>query len=180
MSNRNVLKIVAGVMLAASLPAGAQVLGGGLGGAVGGAVGGGLGQGIHGHGGLTGAGSLDAPDASVATGKVRDGAKQAGQRTRDKAKNTTDATRSRVQEAKGSASSAASADAALATQPGGGMLDGGASAGASKRAFGREASANGNAATTGAVSRDGIAGSSTGQANASVQKSAPAEGSSAQ
>ena len=41
--NRNVLKIVAGVLLVASLPAGAQVLGGGLGGAANGA---GAGHGI--------------------------------------------------------------------------------------------------------------------------------------
>ncbi len=83
--NRNVLKIVAGVLLVASLPAGAQVLGGSLGGAANGALGGGLGQGIHGSGGIMGGGSITGPDVTGAAGKVRERAQQAGERTQDAA-----------------------------------------------------------------------------------------------
>ena len=63
---RNTLKIVAGVLLVASLPAGAQVLGGGLTGAAGGMLGGDIGaSGIHGAGSLAGNAGLGA-DGSLA------------------------------------------------------------------------------------------------------------------
>jgi hypothetical protein len=193
MKNRNVLKIVAGVLLVASLPAGAQVLGGSIGGAANGALG---------SGGIMGGGSITGPDVAGTAGKVRERAQQAGERTKDAASNTAGAVRSRVDETRGSASataqgsaaagaSAAQGAAGAATQSGnttvngaassttapqGGVLfDGASSAGMEKQVLGRDVSASGSAASTGRADRSGINASGAGQADASVKKSPSAQ-----
>jgi hypothetical protein len=199
MNNRNVLKIVAGVLLVAALPAGAQVLGGNLGGAANGALGGGLGQGIHGSGGIMGGGSITGPDATGVAGKVRDRAQQAGERTRDTAGNAAGAARSRVEQTQGSVSGAAQATTSTAAasgsgaagmaqsgtaaangaaassataQQGNGLLYSGAtSANAERSVPGRDVSASGAAASEGAFDRNGLRNSTSGQADASVKKS---------
>jgi hypothetical protein len=200
--NRNVVKIVAGVLLAASLPAGAQVLGGNLGGAMNGALGGGLGQGVHGNGDIMGGGSITGPDAGGIAGRVRDHAQQAGQRTKDAATNTAGAARSRVEGARGSASATAQATGSAATAAGSGaagtasqsgnaattgaatppmntqqdgvLFGGSTSASAEKHTLGRDLSASGAAASEGGVDRSGLRGSSSGQAGVSAKKSDPA------
>lgn len=172
--NRNVSRIVAGVLLAASLPVGAQVLGGGggLGGAVNGTLGG---QGIHGAGGIMGNGSIARPDVSGTTDKVRDGAKQAGKRTKDAATGKADAVRSKVEETRGAASVAG--QGAASAQDGALLLDGATSANAEKRALGRDISAAGGAASSGRADRDGLANSTSSQTDVSVKKAeaAPAQ-----
>ncbi len=169
MNNRNVLKIVAGVLLVASLPAGAQVLGGGLGGAANGALGGGLGQGIHGSGGIVGGGSITGPDAVGAAGKARDRVQQAGQRTKDaagKAKGAVDSARSGNGTVNGAASSSASRDGLL--------LDGATSGGIDKQVAGRDVAASGSGAATGRADRSGLDTSVAKQADVSAKKSEPA------
>ena len=70
--HRNVLKIAAGALLMASLPAGAQVLGGSLGGGVNGTLGSRLG-GFGIHGASSAAGSANAGiDAADTFGAARD------------------------------------------------------------------------------------------------------------
>jgi hypothetical protein len=200
--NRNVLKIVAGVLLAASLPAGAQVLGGSIGGAANGALGGGLGQGVHGTGGIMGGGSITGPDVAGTAGKVRERAQQAGERTKDAASNTAGALHSRVEGTRGAASATAQGSAAAgataaqgtagtatqsgnatangaassATAPQGGVLfDGASSAGMEKQALGRDVSVSGSGASSGRADRSGINASSGGQAEASAKKSPSAQ-----
>jgi hypothetical protein len=181
--NRNVLKIVAGALLVASLPAGAQVLGGNLGGAASGALGGGLGQGIHGSGGIMGGGSITGPDVAGTTGKVRERARQAGEHGKDAATNATGAVRSRAEHTQGSASGAAgvatqagtaangAAASSAGAQPDGVLLGGATSANAQRKVVGRDVSAGGAAASEGTLDRNGLRGSASGQADASVKKS---------
>lgn len=167
--NRNVL-IVAGALLVATLPAGAQVLGGGVGGAMNGALGGGIGQGIHGNGGFMGGGSIDSPDVAGKAGKVRERATQAGERTRETAANTAGAARSQVQKARGSAS-ASGAVASSATAQDGSLLFGASSAaGAQKQVLGRDVAAAGNATSNGGADRTGFSNSTAGDAGVSVKK----------
>jgi hypothetical protein len=191
---------VASVLLVASLPAGAQVLGGGLGGAANGALGGGLGQGIHGSGGIIGGGSITGPDAVGAAGKARDRAQQAGQRTKDAAAETKGAVGARVEQARGaatatgyatgSAGAAAGRGAVDSAQSGNGAVNGAASSSASrdgllfdgatsgsldKQVAGRDVIANGSAASNGRADRSGLDAGLSKQANVSAKKSEPAE-----
>jgi len=202
--HRYVLKVVAGALLVASLPAGAQVLGGGAAGGLNGALGGGLGPqglggaggaGAWGHGGLDGAGTL---------GSARDRTQQLGGRTRDAAGNAAGATRSRAEAVRGN--SAASVDAAQSAgvsaarntaepasqhgtsatpaaaagpgatmQPEGGLLaGGGGSAGAEKHAFGHDVTALGSADSQGSADRSGVRYSGNGKADVGVKKNEPA------
>ena len=97
--NRNVVKMVAGALLMASLPAGAQVLGGGLGGAMSGTLGGTLGGGgINGAGSAAGNGAFD---TSGTFGSLRDRTQQAGGRTHEAAASATGNARSRLDSARG-------------------------------------------------------------------------------
>jgi hypothetical protein len=198
--NRNVLKIVAGVLLMASLPAGAQVLGGGLGGAANGALGGGLGQGVHGSGGIMGGGSITGPDAVGAAGIARDRLQQAGQRTQDTAAQAKDATRSKVGQARGAATAtgqatataganagrgaanaaqsgngAANAAASSNASQGGLLFDGATSGGFEKQALGHEVSADGSTTAAGRADRSGLDASTSKQAQVSARKSEPVE-----
>jgi hypothetical protein len=201
-NNRNVLKVVAGALLLASLPAGAQVLGGGLGGAVNGTLGGSLGGGgINGAGGIAGDGAFD---TSGTFGSLRDRTQQAGSRTHEAAANATSNARSRIDSARGatdatvqSAHSASvnagrrAADSAnttqqgatqpaatsatpAATQPGGLLLNGSGSASAEKHAMGHTVSAQGSGDSTTSADRSGLFNGTSGQAGASVKKDEPA------
>lgn len=199
--NRNVLKIVAGALLMAALPAGAQVLGGGLGGAVNGTLGGSLGGGgINGAGSAAGGGAFD---TSGAFGSLRDRTQQVGSRTQDAAANAKGSAGSRVDSARGAtdatvqgAHSASvnagrrAADAASTTQgatqsttqsttqpgaaPSGVLLNGSGSAGAEKHAMGRTVSAQGSGDSTTGLDRSGLFNSTNGQAGASMKKDEPA------
>src|SRR6185295_1374262 len=100
--HRNVLKIVAGTLLMASLPAGAQILGGSLGGAANGAFGGTLGS----AGSLNGAAGANGNagfDASGAFGAARDRTQHAAGKTRDVAGNAFGVASSRVESTRGAA-----------------------------------------------------------------------------
>src|SRR5512143_3581030 len=93
--HRNVLMIVAGVLLMTSLPAGAQVLGGSLGGGINGTLGGRLGgAGVNGN--ASGAANAGI-DASGTLGAALDRTHQAATKTRDVAGGAVGATRSRVE-----------------------------------------------------------------------------------
>jgi len=196
--NRNVLKIVAGALLMASLPAGAQVLGGGLGGAVNGTLGGSLGGGgINGGGAASGGGAFD---TSGTFGSLHDRTQQAGTRTHDAAATATGNARSRIDSTRGAtdatvqgahsasvdaghraADSASAAPSTAqpsttppATQPGGLLLNGSGSASAEKHAMGRTVSAQGSGDSTTSADRSGLFNNSNGQAGASVKKDEPA------
>jgi hypothetical protein len=197
--NRNVLKIVAGALLMASLPAGAQVLGGGLGGAVNGTLGGSLGGGgINGAGSAAGSGAFD---TTGTFGSLRDRAQQTGGRTHEAAASATGNARSRIDSTRGatdatvqgahSASVNASrraSDAAnttqqgatqpsatpAATQPGGLLLNGSGSAAAEKHVAGRTVSGHGGADSQTGVDRTGLWNNSNGDAGLSMKKDEPA------
>jgi len=197
--NRNMLTIVTGALLMASLPAGAQVLGGGLGGAVNGTLGGSFGGGgINGAGNAAGGGAFD---TSGTFGSVRDRTQQAGSRTHEAAATATGNARSRVDSARGAtdatvqgAHSASvnagrrAADSANQTgqaapqgaeqsntQPAGGLLlNGSGSASAEKHAMGRTVSANGSGESSTSADRSGLFNSTNGQAGASIKKDEPA------
>jgi hypothetical protein len=196
--NRNVLTIVAGALLVASLPAGAQVLGGGLGGAVNGALGGSLGGGgINGAGSLAGGGAFD---TGGTFGSLRDRAQQAGSRTHEAAASATGNARSRIDSARGAtdatvqgahsasvnagrhASDTATATqgatlpgaAPVATQPGGLLLNGSGSASAEKHLAGRTVSGHGGADSQTGLDRSGLWNNSSGDAGLSMKKDEPA------
>jgi hypothetical protein len=191
-----VVKIVAGALLLASVPAGAQILGGGAAGGLNGALGGGLGAqglgaaggaGAWGRGGIDGAGTFDA---------ARDRTQQLGARTHEAARKAGGATRSGAQAAHGrtaaSAEAAQSAGASAArsaepqapavpaapatgAQPGSGLvLQGGGSAGAEKQAFGHDVSALGSADSQGSADRSGVHYNGNGKADVGVKKHEPA------
>jgi hypothetical protein len=197
--NRNVLTIVAGALLVASLPAGAQVLGGGLGGAVNGTLGGSLGGGgINGAGSAAGSGAFD---TAGTFGSLHDRAQQAGSRTNEAAANAKGNAQSRIDSARGATdatvqtahsagvnASRKAADSAsttqqgatqpaatpAATQPSGLLLNGSGSASAEKHAMGRTVSAQGSGDSTTSADRSGLFNSTNGQAGASVKKDEPA------
>jgi len=188
--NRNVLKIVAGALLMASLPAGAQLLGGGLGGAVNGTLGGSLGS-------AAGGGAFD---TNGAFGSLRDRAQQAGSRTHEAAASATGNARSRIGSARGAtdatvnaahsagvsagrqAGEAASTQqgasqpgaAPVTAQPGGLLLNGAGSAGAEKHVAGRTVTGHGGAASQTGVDRSGLWNNSNGDAGISMKKDEPA------
>jgi len=200
--HRNVLKITASLMLVATLPAGAQVLGGG--GALNGALGGGfgapgIGGTLNGSTGATGNGSFD---ATGVTGAARERAQQAGGRVRGAATSTTEATRSKAETARNSVAThadvaqAATAEAGHSAgesvtaagndasqeasptnpQPQDGLLLGGSgSARAEKRALGRTVSADGNGASETRADRSGVHNTSAGKSDVSVKKDEPVQ-----
>jgi len=198
--NRNVLTMTAGALLLASLPAGAQVLGGGLGGAVNGTLGGSLG-GISGAGSAAGSGAFD---ATGTFGSLRDRTQQIGSRAHDAAANAGGSARSRIESARGAtdatvqgahsasvnagrrAADAANAtqgtgegaaqtgNAAAATPPSDLLLNGAGSAGVEKQALGRTVSAQGSGDSSTSADRSGLFNSTSGQAGASVKKDEPA------
>lgn len=200
--HRNVLKIVAGALLIASLPAGAQVLGGGLGGGLNGALGGGLGgAGVNGAG--SAAGNANAGiDASDTFGAARDRARQVGGKTREVAGSAVGTASSRIESTRGaadasvqttqSASTRASRRAARAaaqgstsveqtsaaqanTQPSGGLLlNGAGGASAERHAMGRTIAADGVAGSQTSADRSGLANSAYGQGRVSMKKDEPA------
>ena len=201
--HRNVLKIVAGALLIASLPAGAQILGGSLGGGANGALGGALGGGGGRIGGAgSAAGNANAGiDATDTFGAARDRAHQTASKTRDVAGNTVGATRSRVDSVRGtteaSAQTASSAgvktshraaraaarartsaeqDSAVQTsaQPSGGLLlNGSGGASTEQRIMRRNIAADGAAGSQTSANRSGIANSSYGEAGLSMRKDPP-------
>src|SRR5881394_3174265 len=193
--NRNVLKILAGSLLLASLPAGAQALGGGLGGAAGGTLGGTLGgANING----AGAAAIGADfDASGSFGAVRDRAQQVGGKTRQVAGRAVGTARSGVESARGAADAsvqtahsasvnashsveadgaaqAGSASQASIQPSGGAQLSGSGGAGAEQHAMGRNVKAEGAAGSQTSADRSGLANSSDGQVGLSVNKDEPA------
>jgi len=202
-TNRNVLKIVAAALLMASLPAGAQVLGGSLGGAANGTLGGTLGGGrIGGYGAGSAAGNANAGiDASDTLGAARDRTRHAASETRNVAGSAVGATRSRVESTRGAAdASAATAssvgaktghraeraaarartsaaqDSAVQTsaQPGGGLLlNGSGAASADQHVMRRTVAADGAAGSQTSIDRSGIANSNYGEAGLSMKKDAP-------
>ena len=199
--HRNVLKIVAGALLMASLPAGAQILGGSLGGAANGTLGGTLGAGRIGGAGSAAGNANAGIDASDTLGAARDRAQQAGGKTREFAGSAVGATRSRVESARGAtetsvqtANSAAaktshraqraaartrtSAEQSTAvqtgTQPSGGLLlNGSGGASAEQRVMRHTIAADGAAGSQTSADRSGIANSANGAAGLSMKKDAP-------
>jgi hypothetical protein len=192
-----VVKIVAGTLLVASVPAGAQILGAGAGGGLNGALGGNLGaQGLGAAGGA-GAWGRGGLDGSGTFTSARDRTQQLGDRTHQAAGNASGATRSQAQALQGrtaaSAEAAQSAGASAArsaaqteaqpdapaspatVQPGSGLLlHGGGSAGAEKQAFGHDISAMGSADSEGSADRTGVRHNGNGKAEVGVSKQEPA------
>jgi hypothetical protein len=198
--HRNVLAIVAGAALIASLPVGAQVLGGSLDGAANGTFGGTLGgAGVNG----AGAGSVSGHagvDASDSFGAARARARQTAGEGRDVAIGAYGATSSRVDSARGtagatvdtthSAGARASRRAARAasetrsstsightsaaqadTGSNGGLFANGAGeARTEQRAMGRSIAAEGAAGSQMSADRSGLASSGYGEAGLSMNK----------
>lgn len=171
-AHRYVIKIVATTLLAASLPATAQVLGGGAGGGLGGAVNGALGP--HGIGGAGGAGGggYGSIDTTGTLGSMRDRSQQAGSRIRDKATASAEATKNvAVNEGREAAETSPpatpQADRNLS-------LDGGGDVSAEKRAAGRNISALGSGNAQGSADRSGVQYGGGGQAGVAVRKDEPA------
>ena len=195
--HRNVLSIVAGTLLMASLPAGAQVLGGSFGGAMNGAFGGPLGgAGVH-----SAAAGNAGVDASRTVGATRDRASQAAARGNDIAVGAYGEASSRVESTRGTAAasvetahsagmrgvrqsrraarSAAQASTSVAetgaaqasTASNSGVLVSGASEGqVEQRALGRSVTAQGAAGSQTSADRSKIATGTYGEAGVSVQK----------
>ncbi|MEO8465288.1 MAG: hypothetical protein ABI640_08095 [Gammaproteobacteria bacterium] len=199
--HRNVLKIVAGALLMASLPAGAQILGGSLGGAANGTLGGALGGGrINGAG--SAAGNANAGiDASDTFGAVRNRTQQAGGKSRELGGSAVGTTRSHIESVRGAsqasvetasstsvktgrraaraaerARTSTAADGVVATsaQPSNGLaLNGSGEASAEQRVMRRTVAADGAAASQTSVNRSGIANSADGEAGLSMKKDGP-------
>lgn len=200
--HRNVLAIVAGAALMASLPVGAQVLGGSLDGAANGAFGGTFGRADMG-GAASAAGHADI-DASGAFGATRDRARQAAGESRDVAIGAAGSARSRVDSTRGTAGAAVDAThsvgarasrraarAAYEAQPnasvgqdssvytntapnGGVFVDGAGEARAEQRAMGRNVAVDGAAGSQTSADRSGFASSGYGEAGLSMTKQQPA------
>jgi hypothetical protein len=199
--HRNVLKIVAGALLMASLPAGAQVLGGSLGGAANGTLGGTLGGSRIGGAGSAAGNANAGIDASDTFGAARARTHQAASKTRDVAGSAVGTTRSRVESTPGaadtSAETAASAGAKTShraaraaarartsaeqesavqtsTRPSGGLLlNGSGGASAEQHVMRRNIAADGAAGSQTSANRSGIANSAYGQAGLSMKKDEP-------
>jgi hypothetical protein len=199
--HRNVLKIVAGALLVASLPAGAQILGGSLGGAANGTLGGTLGGGRIGGAGSAAGNANTGIDASDTFGAARARTHQAASKTRDVAGNAVGAASSRVESTRGAADAsvgtAASAGAKTShraaraaartrtsaeqesavqtsAQPGGGLLLNGSGAGSAEQHVMRHTvAADGAAGSQTSANRSGIANSSSGAAGQSMTKDKP-------
>jgi hypothetical protein len=194
---RNVLKIVAGALLLASLPAGAQVLGGSLGGAANGTLGGTLGGArIDGAASAAGHAGFDASDTF---GAASAGARQAGSKTHETAGRAVGAAHSRVESTRGGAEASvqtahsagvrasrraarraartgasASAEqrgaAQIDTRPSGGaLLNGAGEAHSEQHAFGRSIAAQASADSQTSANRSGLSSKTDGQAGVSTQ-----------
>lgn len=191
--HRKVLSIVAGTLLLASLPAGAQVLGGGVGGAMNGTLGGPFNRtGIHG----AAAGNAGV-DASDTVGAARDRAARTGNRGRDIAAGAYGTASSRAESARGAAaadaataqstgvnagrraarsasqtSTIAQADAAQASTASsdGAFVGNAGGAGIEQRAMGRRIAADGAAGSQTRGDRSTVTSSSYGEAGVSAQK----------
>ena len=203
--HRNVLAIVAGAALMASLPVGAQVLGGSLDGAANGAFGGSLGGfGVEGAGAASAAGRADI-DASDTFGSARARARHAAGEGRDVAIGAAGTARSRVDSTRGSVGAAVdtshqvgarasrrAARAAYEAQPSvsveqgsaleansasnGGVFAGGAGEfGAEQRVMRRNVAVDGAAASQTSADRSGLTSSAYGEGGLSVSKQQPAE-----
>ena len=199
--HRNIVKIVAPVLLMAALPAGAQVLGGNLGGAANGTLSGTFG-GTSVHGAARGAGHAGV-DASGLRGRADDigartrevGARAAGSaRSRvDSTRGTTDATAHTAHSVGADASrrpvdsaaqarnstaqnAAAQSNVQPSVQPNSGLLlNGSGSAGTHQRAMGRSVSAESAADWEASGDRSQLAGSAASQTDVSVKKDGPAQ-----
>ena len=197
---RNVFSIVAGALLMASLPAGAQVLGGSVGGAMNGALGGRLaGAGFDGSASAAGNAGFDASGAfGAAHGRMH----QAGDTTRAIGGRAVGSARADVATARGmtetsvqtahsagarvsrraarsaaqtSASAEQSGFAQANTQPGGELLlNGSGGASTEKHAFGRTIAAEGVAGGETSADRSGVTSSAFGQGSLSMKKDEPA------
>lgn len=192
--HRNVLSIVAGALLLASLPAGAQVLGGGVGGAMNGALGGPFNR-TDIHGAAAGNAGVDASDTVRA---ARDRAARTGSRGRDVAAGAYGTASSRTESARGAAAadvatahsagvnasrraarsasqtntSVAQADAAQATTASsdGALVGNAGGAGVEQRAMGRSIAADGAAGSQTSADRSTVTSSAYGEAGVSAQK----------
>lgn len=201
--HRNVLAIVAGAALMASLPAGAQVLGGSLDGAASGTFGGTLGRAdVGGAGSVSGHAGIDASDSF---GAARARARQTAGEGRDVAIGAYGATSSRVESARGTAAatvdtthsvgarasrraaraasetrSSTSIGQASAVQADTGsngslFVNGAGEARTEQRAMGRSIAAEGVAGSQTSADRSGLASSGYGEAGLSMNKPQPAE-----
>lgn len=202
--HRNVLAIVAGAALMASLPVGAQVLGGSLDGAANGTFGGSLGGAqVNGAGAASAAGRADI-DASDTFGAARARARHTAGEGRDVAIGAYGATSSRVESARGTAAatvdtthsvgarasrraaraasetrSSTSIGQASAVQAdtgsnGGLFVNGAGEARTEQRAMGRSIAAEGVAGSQTSADRSGLASSGYGEAGLSMNKPQPA------
>lgn len=161
MNKRMMNILVAGALAAATIPASAQLLGGGIGGALGGQAGGQMGPGIGGMIGGSGEGRFG---ADPQLGGVREGLGRARTATSDAAARGAETGKARAGAVKDHAASAASGDRSL-TAAGGGSVE--------KQAAGRNVRAGGN--TSQSLTRD-ASGLSLGSANngdASITKVEP-------
>lgn len=193
------LTLMAGAMLVASLPAGAQVLGGGITGAASGMLGGSFGtSGMQGAGSGAGSAGLGTADSF---GTLRDHASQTAGRAREATAGTAADARSRADSVRGTtagtAQTAHSAGVEVAkdaksdapapqgnitpaqqgnvtpASPGGDLLLGG-SASAEKHAMGRSATAHGAANSETSANRSGFMNSSGSQADIALTRDEPA------
>ncbi|MEO8306735.1 MAG: hypothetical protein ABI616_01675 [Pseudomonadota bacterium] len=185
---RNTLTIVAGVLLVASLPTSAQVLGGGLTGTANGMLGGSFGAaGMQGAGSGAGNAGLGTADSF---GMLHDRASQAAGRTRDTAASKAADAHSRVDTVRGTSDATAQAahsatvngaksgepasqTGVTGAQPGDDLLLGG-SASAQKHAMGHNASAHAATDSATTANSSGLGNNSNGQAGLAVTKDEPA------
>ena len=193
----NTLTIMAGALLVASLPAGAQVLGGGITGAASGMLGGTFGtSGVQGAGSGAGNAGLGTSDSF---GTLRDRASQTAGRTRETTAGTVADARSRADSARGTTaataqtahsagveatkdakSDATAPQGSTPAQPGnvtpapqGGNLLLGGSASAEKHAMGHNATAHGAANSDTSANRSGLMNSSGSQADIALTRDEP-------
>lgn len=178
--HRNVLTVVAATLLAASsLPASAQLLGGGLGGGAGGMLGGAIGPGA-----MTGNGGANGDITGGITGNtgLRDRVGQASARTREGVGSASTAARGRVEAAKQSASTTSGSAAetastsgknAAASAPGGGALSLGGAGNLEKSVGNRTVSGSGNAKGNAEAKPGQFNAGADGSGAASVKKNEP-------
>jgi hypothetical protein len=202
--HRNVLAIVAGAALMASLPVGAQVLGGSLDGAANGTFGGTIGgAGVNGAGAASAAGRADI-DASDTFGAARARARHAAGEGRDVAIGAAGTARSRVDSTRGTVGAAVdtthsvgaranrravqaasetrsstsigqtSAVQADSGSNGGLFVNGAGEARTEQRAMGRNIAAEGVAGSQTSADRSGLTSSGYGEAGLSIAKPQPA------
>ncbi len=185
----------------ASLPAGAQILGGSVGGGANGALGGTLGGGRIGGAGSAAGNANAGIDASDTFGAARDRTHQTAGKTRDVAGNAVGTTRSRVESTRGAADASAQTassvgaktshraaraatrthasaaqDSAVQTsaQPSSGLLVNGSGEGsAEQHVMRRTVAAEGAAASQTSANRSWIANSTYGDAGVSMKKDKP-------